>query len=344
MFDFSNAKLNICSIYRMSESSDQDSFNASIVELRDHEKEALLNYALHPFLETEEYLCFSSYDENTPNALKQIIDLYFTRNEDWQSTTQRISSHLEQCTHHPNIKIGDLLFMHIDHIGYDDQVIDAVGLFKCESLSEFLSITIEDQINIDITEGYNLGKMDKGAIIFNVKSEEGNIVCVKDTTPGFIARYWKDEFLRISPINESYNQTAAYMNMAQTYVKHQLVEDIEMPKSEQLSMLHDTGKYFKENNTFVEKDYEAQVFHNNPDIISSFKQYKGSYSNQLNQHLPSEFSVSGLAVKRSAKDFKSVLKLDKNFHVYIHGNRQMIEHGVDSQGRKFYKLYYEQER
>ncbi|MCB0771369.1 MAG: nucleoid-associated protein, partial [Flavobacteriales bacterium] len=55
------------------------------------------------------------------------------------------------------------------------------------------------------------------------------------------------------------------------------------------------------------------------------------------------FEISAQAVKRQARIFKSVLKLDKNFHIYIHGDRNKIEHGVDESGRKFYKIYYEQE-
>ena len=41
--------------------------------------------------------------------------------------------------------------------------------------------------------------------------------------------------------------------------------------------------------------------------------------------------------------FKGVLKLDKNFHIYIHGNRELIEQGIDKDGRKFYKIYFERE-
>lgn len=42
-------------------------------------------------------------------------------------------------------------------------------------------------------------------------------------------------------------------------------------------------------------------------------------------------------------NFKGVLKLAKNFHIYIHGDRNKIEQGVDEKGRKYYKIYYEQE-
>jgi hypothetical protein len=48
-------------------------------------------------------------------------------------------------------------------------------------------------------------------------------------------------------------------------------------------------------------------------------------------------------VKKQAKIYKSILKLDKNFHIYIHGNREMITKGTDPDGRKFYKIYFENE-
>ncbi|MBK9193468.1 MAG: hypothetical protein IPO17_00460 [Flavobacteriales bacterium] len=59
--------------------------------------------------------------------------------------------------------------------------------------------------------------------------------------------------------------------------------------------------------------------------------------------LADNFEISAHAVKRQARIFKSVLKLDKNFHIYIHGDRNRIEQGVDEQGRKFYKIYYDKE-
>jgi translation initiation factor 2A len=40
---------------------------------------------------------------------------------------------------------------------------------------------------------------------------------------------------------------------------------------------------------------------------------------------------------------RRVKELDKNFHIYIHGDRTKIEQGVDENGRKFYKIYYDQE-
>ena len=39
---------------------------------------------------------------------------------------------------------------------------------------------------------------------------------------------------------------------------------------------------------------------------------------------------------------KSVIKLDKNFSLYIHANRQLIEQGEDDKGT-FYKIYYKEQ-
>nr|AMP55557.1 hypothetical protein [uncultured bacterium] len=48
------------------------------------------------------------------------------------------------------------------------------------------------------------------------------------------------------------------------------------------------------------------------------------------------------AVKKQARNYKSVIKLDKNFHIYVHGDRRLIEQGEDEKG-KFYKVYYKEE-
>ena len=58
--------------------------------------------------------------------------------------------------------------------------------------------------------------------------------------------------------------------------------------------------------------------------------------------LADDFDISDSAVKKQARTLKSVIKLDKNFHIYIHGNRNLIEQGEDKNG-KFYKVYYHEE-
>ena len=55
------------------------------------------------------------------------------------------------------------------------------------------------------------------------------------------------------------------------------------------------------------------------------------------------FEISDNAVRKQSKVYKSVIKLDKNFHIYVHGDRELIEQGRDPDGRKYYKIYFNEE-
>ena len=78
-------------------------------------------------------------------------------------------------------------------------------------------------------------------------------------------------------------------------------------------------------------------------MIKSFQTYDESYRQSHEVNIEDSFEISPQAVKKQARVFKTVLKLDKNFHIYIHGNRDLIEQGVEKDGRKFYKIYFNEE-
>ena len=107
-------------------------------------------------------------------------------------------------------------------------------------------------------------------------------------------------------------------------------------------MLDRSLKYFKEKEVFDSKEFEERVF-GEEDVIGAFNNFGAAYVTSNDIDIAASFPISSQAVKSQAKNYRSVLKLDKNFHVYIHGNPALIERGVDSDGKKYYKLYYEEE-
>ena len=57
-----------------------------------------------------------------------------------------------------------------------------------------------------------------------------------------------------------------------------------------------------------------------------------------------EFDINSEAVKKMKRVFKSVIKLDKNFHIYVHGNRNNIKKGYDEENNmSFYQLFFKEE-
>src|SRR5690606_30471110 len=91
------------------------------------------------------------------------------------------------------------------------------------------------------------------------------------------------------------------------------------------------------------QEFTEEVIHH-PEVADTFMTFKKNFESARNVEIEDAFDIHLSAVKKQQKVFKSVLKLDKNFHIYIHGRRDLIEKGVDEPtGRKYYKIYFEEE-
>ena len=102
-------------------------------------------------------------------------------------------------------------------------------------------------------------------------------------------------------------------------------------------------KYFKDKDTFDLDEFAGEVI-GNPQAIESFKTYKQQYEDEYETPISDSFEISSNAVKKQARVYKSVLKLDKNFHIYIHGDKQLIEKGFDDDKHmNYYKVYFKEE-
>jgi hypothetical protein len=100
--------------------------------------------------------------------------------------------------------------------------------------------------------------------------------------------------------------------------------------------------FFKTHDIFDKEEFEQEVLQQE-NIIQSFSRFDERYKLENRIEIEDHFEISSQALKKQEKVFKSVIKLDKNFHIYIHGDRDLIEHGIEKDGRKFYKIYYNDE-
>jgi hypothetical protein len=102
-------------------------------------------------------------------------------------------------------------------------------------------------------------------------------------------------------------------------------------------------QYFTDNEEFVAIDFEKKVLRE-PEVIDAYRDYRKQFAEQHNLLTRDTFDIAEPAVKKEKKFFRSVIKLDKNFHVYVHGNPNMIEKGFDdTRGKYYYKLFFEEE-
>jgi hypothetical protein len=102
-------------------------------------------------------------------------------------------------------------------------------------------------------------------------------------------------------------------------------------------------KYFKEKEKFDIDEFSNEVIGNEV-AAKSFKDLVKNYEKEFESPISGGFEISGQAVMKQKSSYKTVLKLDKNFHVYIHGDRQLLEQGFDDgKGMNYITLFYNKE-
>jgi hypothetical protein len=262
----------------------------------------------------------------------------------FQKTSVDIAKYLYELSIHPQIKSGDLFITHFSEIVVEDEVTDAIGIFKSENKQSFLKLDREQQsYSIRCEDGINIEKLDKGCLIFNTDKESGYKICIIDkSNKNAEAQYWKDSFLQLKPYSDVYHYTKNLMNITKYYIAKELPDEFEINRTDQIDLLNRSAEYFKTHDNFDKEDYEKEVFRDSK-MIKSFRKFDESFRNENDIEYEDSFEISSSAVKQGVKSFKSVLKLDRNFHIYIHGDVELITQGVEKDGRKYYKIYYENE-
>ncbi|MFT3933180.1 MAG: nucleoid-associated protein [Chitinophagaceae bacterium] len=307
--------------------------------------ELLMRYFVQPFDKTNEVYRFTHPTEDLQlNEIFHFADKMFADTDNFHENSQQIAKLLYDKTDNPKIKSGELYVCYFKQLQIEGELLDAIGIFKSESKEPFLKV-LQDGRNFSINyeeQAINIKKLDKGCIVFNTEKDDGYKVVVLDQTNKSEAVYWVDDFLQLKVRNDNYNQTHNVLSAYKTFVTEKMEEDFSISKADKIDLLNRSIRYFKENEQF-DLDEFSNVVIDNPKGAALFKAYKEEYELERDMPIQDSFAISNNAVKKQARVFKSVLKLDKNFHIYIHGNRDLIEQGTEPDGRKYYKIYFHEE-
>jgi hypothetical protein len=278
------------------------------------------------------------------NEVYNFAKTIFENNGELQNCSKKIAQELYQQTNHPNIKDGELYVGLFSNTECDGAYVDAIGIFKTEVKNDFLEVHSQNG-NFDVfhKQGIDLKKIEKGCVIYNAKPEQGYSVQVFDNqNRGNDAQYWTNDFLGLKPIANEYQQTNEFLGMTKEFISKQIDNEFEVSKTDKIDLLNKSVEYFKTNDEFSKEAFEQEVF-GDQEVIESFRGFDDSYQETHELELEDNFEISNQAVKKQARAFKKILKLDKNFHIYIHGDPNKIEKGVEADGRKFYKVYFDEE-
>ena len=309
------------------------------------EKETLAKPFLMRFSDDKTMYSFHHLSSLNYNEVYNFCLDIFGESDTLHANSVNIARHLYESTEHPKIKNGELYVCHYENCLVDGQYVEAIGIFKTETRSNFLDLEVKGkQFNLTLREGVEVSKFDKGCLVFPTKAERGFDVLIADNTSrGDEAQFWRETFLGVVPQANEYFQTNQVMTMTRQFIAKQIPQEFEMEKADQIDLLNKSLDYFRGNEGFDKKKFEQEVLFDK-DLVKSFRSYATDFAETNDVEIPDKFDISLSAVKKQTRVYKSVLKLDKNFHVYIHGDRSLIEKGYDeTTGKSYYKIYFDEE-
>ena len=307
----------------------------------------LMQYFLQPFEKVNEIYRLNHTSGNLQlNEVYHFAENIFSNAENFHANSCQLAKHLYELANHPKIKSGELYVVHLNNLQIEGELHDAIGIFKSEQKEPYLTVSQEEAgFGLQYQqEAINIKKLDKGCIIFNTEKEEGYKVAVVDTANRTEAAYWMDEFLQLKVRNDNYNQTSNVLSVYKTFVTEKLDEVFDASKADKIDLLNRSINYFKKKDHFDLEEFSNEVIANE-EGIAMFKDYKKQYEQEFDAPIENSFAINNSAVKKQARVYKSVLKLDRNFHIYIHGNKELIEKGFDQEkNMNYYKVYFKEEQ
>jgi len=348
MLDFVKVSLNKLIIHRVGNKSVEEGYKLSDNPIDLQHQPDLARILTNYFTKSFEGVPMYNFTHVTSMELNEVYSVaakLFANPRSFVKESKEIAKLLYEQSMHPKVKNGELYVAYFKNCFFGNVEVDAIGIFKSENKDTFLRLLFDgNDYNVGYEDGVNSNKLDKGCVILNAGQEHGYVVAIVDTVSrGAEAMYWKDEFLKLRPANDNYHSTQHYLDACKNFVTNQLEQEYEVNKTDKISYLNKTVDYFKHNDSFEEDSFLEAVFEDK-EVIKSFTKYKEEYLLDTGIELEDNFEISDRAVKKQARVFKSVLKLDKNFHVYIHGDKSLIEKGYDAKvGKNYYKIYFDEE-
>jgi hypothetical protein len=345
MIDFSRAQLTHFTLHFVGNKGlgEELTLSEKVFEFTDDfVKETLLRYFLSPFKTDIYYQFKGKVDVSLASVANGCEDLFKSQNE-FVEHSKQLATHLYNQSMHPKIKGGEFYVCYFKDALVDGELCNAIGFFKTENKETYLKVYQHvDTFDVDCDNGINIHKLDKGCIVFNTDKKAGYKLSIVDTNNRVAecALYWQEDFLNATIKPNGYYHTKNFMDTSRGFCEEILTEANNVKKEDQMMMLNKSTSYFKEKDAFNIKDFEKDVLVQ-PEIIEAFKDYRTDYNKRMDLTAIDEFDVSATAVKKNQKYMRSVVKLDKNFHIYIHSKHENVERGFDEEkGLKYYKLFY----
>ena len=345
MINLFNAHIDNLSIHRVGNKSRNEAIflSENAYKLNDEIMPLLKEYFFKPFREKEEnYFQFAHDVDLEYNDMYNLATEIFNNPSEVHTISKKITSHLFEQSNHPHIKNGEVYVAYLSNVSIDNNVVDAIGVFKSEIQTDFLQFEENgSSLEMILQQGINLNKLDKGCLIFNYKKEEGYKILTIDSNR-YDARYWLEHFLSVDAFQDENFMTKKYLKFCQDFAK-----DVVLPaedKQQEVLFMNRAINHFAKNDAFEETAFLNEVMEN-PEFIPEFKNYKVDKGEKYSIEDVTDFPIANAAVTDVRKKLKNTIHLDTNVQIkldFVNSDsaQKFVEKGWDEEKQMYYYLVY----
>jgi hypothetical protein len=275
-----------------------------------------------------------------PDDIKKLVNEYFAHSKDFQTLSEDLAHEWVNITSSPTDS-GELIVCQFEHLSISKEESPGIGIFFVRSKEKFLQINRnQNQVHIKIGEGVNVKKITECVLMLPGKNNNPVQLFFKENTYEFRSHFFVNQFIKATPVHNNYYNTSNHINLLKAYVDEEMTGEDPLKKIEKLNR---SKEYFRNHDVYNQKDYGSTIFEE-PEHIALFEKFRDKYAMDKNIYIADEFEISPHALNRNMRRIRSVIKLDKNFHIYVHGDRKQIIRGYDpARGKHFYQLFFDEE-
>jgi hypothetical protein len=345
MINLYNTHIASLSIHRVGNKSRNEGIllSASPYEMDDELTPLLKEFFLKPFRDKEEnYFNFQNETDLEFHELFNLVSEAFANPDTIHEQSKKITQYLFDQSMHPHIKSGEVYIAYMENLQLDNEKVNAIGIFKSELKQDFLQFSEgESQLDAVLQEGVNLNRLDKGAIIFDVKKEDGYKILSVDSNR-YDARYWLESFLGVEAMADDNFYTKKYLKFCQDFAK-----DVVLPaedKRQEVLFMNRAVNHFAKNDNFEESSFMNEVL-DNPDLIPEFRHYKSEQAPKYKIEDITTFPIANTAVTAARKKIKNIINLDTHIQIKLdfinpESAEKFVEKGWDEEKQMYYYLVY----
>lgn len=302
----------------------------------------LMRFFLKPLRKSTEWYRFAHAADLSLHELHTYARQVFENPDTLLEQSEFIVRHLYNQSTHPNIKTGEVYVVWFSDVLLEDEVVNALGIFKSEQKQGFLNVLTQGgNLALDRLEGIPLDKLDKGCLIFDTEASDGFRVLSVDNN-SYDAQYWTEQFLGIERLADEHFYTSELLGLVQAFSEEVVAAQSE--PAEKIRFMARSVDYFSHNESF-DLDNFAQAVLPDEETQQQFRHFR----EERYEAAPPSFVISQPALKKAQRKLPSTLQFDTGLQIRLDPKDpesafQHLERGFDEErGMHYYKVYFREE-